>query len=615
LARRRAVTDVAVALIEWLAHVGLAAVQALAWFGLGWLALRRLRTGERTLDALNAIGAGAVGFALLTFALGLLGLLYTAPILVATLAAAAAGALVALPAGRRLNVRAALDRPRWQLALIAVLAATAVVGLVATGAPVNGFDALAYHVSVPAVYEEQHEVLELPWSWHSYQPFTVEMLITDGLLLWDTVQGAFASFLLVVAATAAVVVGGRMVGGTGLGLVAGAIFGTQPLVAWEATAALVDGGIAFASALAALNLLVWARTGQATPLVLAGAFAGAAAGMKYVGLFVALAVGLATLLIAGSRVRLSTIAAVAVPGALVALPWYAKNWVLTGNPLFPFVFGGLSESAQNGIEDTVGAYGFGRTPLDALLLPVRLVTDSQAFDGADWLSPLVLVFPLLALLDRTRRRGVLIALACCGFYLVCWFLTSQQARFLIPMLPVLSVLAALGVAATLRAGPAGRALAIAGAATTILFGLAVFAAHSLQFVPVVAGVESRERFLADRTAYYDGITWLNRRLGDDETVLIDFGSPYLEPRWVLWSALTFPGDGRAGSVRRSARANRLRYAAVLEVNEPARRRQLADLRARRVAAIDVHTAYLGLRRWGGVPHRLLVYELGSRDGR
>ncbi|MGH3131484.1 MAG: hypothetical protein ACRDNX_11750, partial [Gaiellaceae bacterium] len=61
------------------AHVALAGVTALAWLGLGSLALAPLgSSGDRLLDALNRFGAGALGFALLTLGAGWLGLLHTA---------------------------------------------------------------------------------------------------------------------------------------------------------------------------------------------------------------------------------------------------------------------------------------------------------------------------------------------------------------------------------------------------------------------------------------------------------------------------------------------------------------------------------------------------------
>ena len=64
---------------DLLAHVGLAAVTLLAWLGLGSVVLAPgPRVGDALLDLLNRFGAGALSFALLTFAAGWAGLLYRA---------------------------------------------------------------------------------------------------------------------------------------------------------------------------------------------------------------------------------------------------------------------------------------------------------------------------------------------------------------------------------------------------------------------------------------------------------------------------------------------------------------------------------------------------------
>jgi hypothetical protein len=597
------------AIATWAAHVFIAIVQVLSWVGLGSLLLRRLRVGVLPVDFVNWVGAGAVGFALGTLAVGLVGMLYAPVIIAATIVAAVIGVVALRPAVGRVALPNLLDLPRQTVALGVLLGSTIGLAAIATGAPVNGYDALLYHVSVPVLYEEQHKVFEVAWSWSAYQPFNVEMLITDGLLLWDPVQGAFAPFALVLGATAAVSVGGWLIGGTRLASLAAAIFFVQPLVAWESTASLVDGGIAFAVALTALNLLVWVTRRQPGALVLAGLFAGAGAGMKYIGVFAAFASGVAVLLAAERGRRFASAVAFAAPAALVALPWYLKNWILTGNPIFPFVFGGASRSAHVAIDNTLGEFGYGHSPADALLLPVRLVIDSHAFDGSGWLTPLVLVFPLLALLDRPRRRGVWIALVACLVYGACWFLTSQQARFLIPMLPVLSMLAAIGLQAVASRGRAGRAVATvtAGAALTVSFG--VFAFYCLQFFPVVSGVQAKSDFLAERTGYYDGVAWLNREVAESDRVLIDFPSPYLERPYTVWTPLVIPGEVPPESMPRLVREMGVCYVAVLSVNEEVRRRYLDAAHARRIATVDVHTAFLGLRRWGGFPYRLFVYRL------
>ena len=56
---------------------------------------------------------------------------------------------------------------------------------------------------------------------------------------------------------------------------------------WEATSLFIESGLALMVALAAWNLLRFVRDSERGALVLAGVFAGGAAGMKYLGLIAA----------------------------------------------------------------------------------------------------------------------------------------------------------------------------------------------------------------------------------------------------------------------------------------------------------------------------------------
>jgi len=594
------------------AHLALAGVTALGWFGLGSLLLARVRpSDDALLDGLNRFGVGAIAFALLTFAAGLAGLLYTAfyvPVLVVCAFVGAARLSPLARVARRLRTP---SRPRWQLALAGLIGATLLLVAFATCAPVTTLDALHYHASAPARYAESHGLEEIRWSWSSYQPFTVEMLVTDGVLLWDSIQGAFAPFLLAVAALVAVIGMGARVGGRGVALLAGAIFFVQPLMAFEAGGTLIESGLAFATALAAWNLALFVRRGETAPLVLGGLFVGGAAGMKYVGLFVAAAAGLGLLLAARRRLTPAALALFLVPAVAVALPWYLKNAVQTGNPLYPFVFGGLNEDAQRSIEGGIREHGHGRGPVDALLLPFRLLASGNDFDRGSWLSPLPLLFAPLCLLDARRRRRCVPVLAAALVFVLCWFSTSQQARFLLVLAPVLAVLAAIGILALESRGRVGRVAASLATAAALLTGFAMSATYMAQFVPVGLGLQDRAGFLEAKTPYYAGITWLNRELGEDETVLLDFSSVlYMRDRYVVWTPVVLLTPAPPEETRRFARENGLTHAAILEVNLAARRPQLEALDAREIAVVPVNSPVFGLSIRGGQPERLHVYELG-----
>ena len=568
------------------------------------------RSGDSLLDALNRFGVGAVGFALLTFAAGLAGLLYR----VAYIPVLLACALFGLAELRRVLPLVPRPRPKawpgWQLALAAMIAVSVALVVIAAGAPVTAFDALHYHASAAARYAESHRLLEIEWSWSSYQPFTVEMLVTDGVLLWDSVQGAFAPVLLALGALAAVLGMGFRAGGRSAAILAGAIFFVQPLMAFEASGTLVENGLALAVALAAWNLATFVRTGDAVAVALGGFFAGAAAGMKYVGLFVVLAAAAGLVLAVRRRMTPTTAALFAAPAALVALPWYAKNLVQTGNPLYPFVFGGPNEYAQAWIDSAIHEHGHGRGPVDALLLPFRLLGAGDDFDRGSWLSPLLLVFAPLALFDESKRRWCTVALGAILVYAAAWFATSQQARFLLPIAPVLAVVAAVGILALARRGRVARILVPLAAGGALFLCFAMSAVYTAQFAPVALGFADREEFLVAKTPYYDGVRWLNRNLEDDDVALLDFSAVlYIEDSYVVWTPVVLPIEYGPEATRRFANDNALTHAAILEVNLEARRPQLDVLGARRVATVPVHAPVFGLRLTRGQPERLHVFEL------
>jgi hypothetical protein len=184
-------------------------------------------------------------------------------------------------------------------------------------------------------------------------------------------------------------------------------------------------------------------------LLLSGVFAGFAAGSKYSALFFAAAFGLAVAYRSVRDRRWAPVLTFGLAVALVGGPWYVYNAVQTGNPVFPF-FGGRLFSygpwTARDLADQMGEmrqYGIGRSAGDLLRLPWNLASHPKTFHmeaplspAYRWLLPLVLVVGAL-----TRHlRGVL---AVTLGYVVFWFLSVQVARYLFPVLPLLSLLTAL----------------------------------------------------------------------------------------------------------------------------------------------------------------------------
>jgi hypothetical protein len=380
---------------------------------------------------------------------------------------------------------------------------------------------------------------------------------------------------------------------------------------WDATSTFIESGLACAVALAGWNLLRFVREGDEGALVLAGLFAGAAAGMKYLGLIAVLALAVAAAIALHRRLTLARVLAFAIPAILVALPWYVKNVILTGNPVYPHLFGGLNASAAAELDATMASFGHGHSVADFVLMPMRLLTDGEAFDGGEFLSPLFVAFVPLGLLVLGSRRAHVAAGAGIAVYLVAWFSTTQQARFLVPLLPALAVLAALGILALAGRGRLGRIVAVGVTAAALLAGLGISVVYAAQFAAVAAGRESEQHFLTRKVSLYDGIDWLNRRLDNHDKVLLDQWSLlYLEVPYLTFGTMgdLLPLGAGPEATRTFAADNGVTHVAVLADDE-ARRRQVGYLDARLIARVPVTPVRSRTRDERGPTKEMLVYEV------
>jgi hypothetical protein len=601
-------------LAECVAHVFLAGVTLLAWLGLGSIVLVRMRkVGDPFLDALNLLGIGAVSFALLTLAAGWSRLLYPAayvPVFALTGLVGAAEAVRRLRGRRLLSLR---SWRWWELCLLGLLVFYVALDLLAVCAPISSPDALLYHAANPALFEESHRIFEVPWNSSSYEPFSVEMLVLDGFLLWDSVQGAFAPLLLALVALGAVMGFSWRIAGRSAALLAGAVFFAQPFMVWEATSVFIESGLACALALSAWNLYRFVRYSERSGLLLAGIFAGSAAGMKYLGLIAALTLAAVAAIVIGRRLNYRVALAFGLPAVAVALPWYVKNALLTGNPFYPHVFGGLNPSAARELDSSMRSFGHGRAPLDFLLLPVRLLADAKPFDAGEFLSPLFLVFAPTALLISRARNAVLAAWAGVLIFVVAWFVTTQQARFLVPLMPVLAVLAALGALTLSSQGRLGRVLVVAGTAAALAVGLGASVVYAAQFAPVVVGTESRDQFLTEKVSNYEGVEWLNRQLGPEDKVATDIWALlYLNVPYTTFGTMgdVLPLNAGAQATRSFVAKQGVTRIAILD-SDKERERQVGYLNARLIARVSVRSVQSRTRGDFGPRHDMLVYAVGG----
>ena len=180
-----------------------------------------------------------------------------------------------------------------------------------------------------------------------------------------------------------------------------------PLPLILSTQAYSDLPLAFYQVAALLAFFQWQKQRNWRWLVLSGALAGLALGLKYNSLITPLIIGALLLWEFRKEWRrgIRPLLAFAIPASLIALPWYIKNIVFTGNPVYPFVFGGVFWDEFRAASFPETGTGLGFDLLAFLRLPYDITLGLQDATQDGPVGPFFLIFLPLILLYAVTKLG------------------------------------------------------------------------------------------------------------------------------------------------------------------------------------------------------------------
>lgn len=397
-------------------------------------------------------------------------------------------------------------------------------------APLTGSDAMHYHFTVPLL--EQSKAFE-PMFGLLTSFFTGQnhLLISLGLVLGSDRISLGLIYLGGVLTVGALFVLARRLMPVRWALAAALTFVLSPMVYWQiGTSGSPDIWMAFYAALAVLALARGLRDGlherSTRWLALAGFFAGVAAGGKYTGWAIPIAVVGWCFLSTRSWKRSAACGLWSLPTGIWPL---VRNAWWTGDPLFPYLTRWLAPANFNAFTFQATLLGtrapaFHRTLSGLLVYPLSLALKGEAYGFGQYFGPIVLAFaPLLAF---APWKDPLLRLA--GFVWILTLLsnalTSQMGRFLLPVYPLILVLVFAGVAGAVAKGwRATRLGCWATLSLFFLFGIASEALYARDFLPVVVGRETQEAFLERMAPDYAITAFVNHTLeGQDGKVMVFF---------------------------------------------------------------------------------------------
>jgi 4-amino-4-deoxy-L-arabinose transferase and related glycosyltransferases of PMT family len=557
---------------------------AASWFGLGslissFIAYSRTPNHSHVLELAFKTAVGAAAWSLVWFLLGLVGV-YGSTVAVLSLVVGFVTAIMALRRVREAKEESRVPEPAgaFDKALLLLIAIPTGLAFIAALAPPTAKDTLLYHFAVPKAFIAQGSNAFVEGNIASYLALGTEMHTVWAMLLGglfseragEAAGGAVIWLFLPVLLMAIFGWARELRVDRRWSLVAVLIVATVPTVYHVSASAYIDVALAVFVTLAVYSLTRWWQTLENGWLIFVAIFLGAALSAKLTTLFVIAAFALVVLLRLRkaqenepdkvSKVAGLGFAALLLAG-IIASPWYLRTWVETGSPVFPFYMSVWPGQAPGWDVDRSNLFqlmnsqygGAAKSPIDYLAAPWNLSVNAQPelavnFDGvlgvAFLLGLPILVFGLWKFdLPVEAKIGVGVAVIMFLF----WLFSSQQLRYLLPILPLIAIAVAVAISRmaekeTALSVASQYAFAVAGTA-----GIIVSLAWFLQKAPVrvVLGGETKDKYLARNIDYYpyyqtlntetepEAKVWLINMRRDTYNLDRPYFSDYLFEDWTL----------------------------------------------------------------------------------
>jgi len=416
--------------------------------------------------------------------------------------------------------------------LIFLIAIFLSLNLIGAMAPPNAADALVYHLSIPKLYIKENQLIDIPFNIRSYLPLNIEMLFTAGMLIYSDITAKLLNFVIGVLVLFSIYGFSKRYFNSQIGLIAVAIFLSLPLTTNLITTASTDLGATLFFALTLFSFLIYMENRRVNWLLLASVFAGFTAGTKLQPIFLIISLGglylIKILIDTKWRTKKEFILWVSfgVLAILIASPWYIKNIIYTGNPVYPFfysLFGGsnwssaLSVLQQNAILAKAPGYDLG-TFLNA---PWRFTVQSANFGD---LGFFFLAFLPIAIIVRKSRWLSINILGLAIIYYPLWFyFLFQRHRHWVELAPALSIIVAITLITLLKKDyftKYSKYLISGIFSLALILGLGISIIYNAKFLPVVSGFEDRNSFLTEHGYIYEPYIFVNEQLPETSKILV-----------------------------------------------------------------------------------------------
>lgn len=410
--------------------------------------------------------------------------------------------------------------------LLALFSLSSLALLVGTLSPEIGGDALCYHLNIPKNFLIQGSIKPDYFDLNSYFPMLLNNLYLIGLATggpWAAKVFHFLmGFLLFVSLVATIT---EETNNRSLAWFFGLVFWVTPTLYNILSTTYNDGALAFYVFIALYVLLKAFDQTDSKLFFLSGFLLGCAMAIKYIAMvsfFGFLGVWLYQLITSKGILRhLINLSLWAGGFFVVAGFWLLRNWIIAGNPVFPY-FGNLFGTQV--YPTHYGSYGIGKTFVCFLTLFWDMFWSPTAFgsfgSGTGIFYVLFIPIIIFAAFYVRRSRGYAFFTL---FFLVALFYVGQAHRYALPVLPVMCVAASLGVQKLylfVKSNVLKIATTFAGAVILMVYVLGGLFHYRYAFLLYV-GYWSPAQYLLNMERTIPIANWVNENLPSNSKILIE----------------------------------------------------------------------------------------------
>src|SRR3984957_14277169 len=332
----------------------------------------------------------------------------------------------------------------WRWVFVVAFAAFTYVGFFNALGPEHSPDGMSYHLSEVLKYQHAHGFARITTDVYSNLSQGIELLYLFAVDFGRYSAASLVHFTFLVVLVFLMVCYGKRIGRPEVGVAAAIFTYASPIVLLDASIAYVD--VALAAVLFALFYLlqIWDENRDPKMLVPIGLLAGFGYEVKYTAI-------VAVPYVAGfiiwklwrqGKPVLRPVLVVSLIAVACIVPWMAKDWIEVANPvsplanrLFPNPY--VHVSFEEGWRAHLSNYDL----TDRSQIPLQITVQGDHVEG--FLGPLFLLAPLALLALRFREgRQLLLAAMIFG----CTYFSNIGTRFLIPVVPFVSLTLALAIA-------------------------------------------------------------------------------------------------------------------------------------------------------------------------